>query len=263
MLIPHPLLGTLIDCSGSMQVGANLDRAKRFAALIAEAVRPLRGVEARFFGFTDATIFDAGDADDCGVAALECGGGNNDAAALWHAASLAASSPRRARVLVDIGGVFVDRARVKVASRPVRAGQVVGGLRRQATGHHPEGPAMLSGIVFVEKADQPALLGIPAAVLAGVGGELPAYLAARQVLLDAEDCATPRIGQGLSGNMGLELVGSDRTLGQNRQGRGEEGGQDGGGAHGLVKAIFAGCITAAVLLAMRFQVVSARIHKAV
>ncbi|MCB1715514.1 MAG: MATE family efflux transporter [Candidatus Competibacteraceae bacterium] len=37
----------------------------------------------------------------------------------------------------------------------------------------------------------------------------------------------------------------------------------GGGAHGLVKAIFAGCITAAVLLAMRFQVVSARIHKAV
>ncbi|MCB9562928.1 MAG: VWA domain-containing protein [Kofleriaceae bacterium] len=95
-------LGTLIDCSGSMQVGANLDRAKRFAALIAEAVRPLRGVEARFFGFTDATIFDAGDADDCGVAALECGGGNNDAAALWHAASLAASSPRRARVLVMI-----------------------------------------------------------------------------------------------------------------------------------------------------------------
>ncbi len=34
-------------------------------------------------------------------------------------------SRRRARVLLEIGGVFVDRARVKVAGRPVRAGQVV------------------------------------------------------------------------------------------------------------------------------------------
>ncbi len=34
-------------------------------------------------------------------------------------------SRRRARVLLDIGGVFVDRARVKVAGRVVRAGQVV------------------------------------------------------------------------------------------------------------------------------------------
>jgi len=47
-------------------------------------------------------------------------------------------SRRRARVLVDIGGVFVDRARVKVASRVVRAGQVIeahlGGALERATG---------------------------------------------------------------------------------------------------------------------------------
>ncbi len=34
-------------------------------------------------------------------------------------------SRRKARVLLDIGGVFVDRARVKVASRPVKEGQLV------------------------------------------------------------------------------------------------------------------------------------------
>ena len=34
-------------------------------------------------------------------------------------------SRRKARVLVDLGGVYVDRSRVKVASRPVRAGQVI------------------------------------------------------------------------------------------------------------------------------------------
>jgi 23S rRNA pseudouridine1911/1915/1917 synthase len=34
-------------------------------------------------------------------------------------------SRRRARVLVDMGAVFVDRARVKVASRPVQKGQVI------------------------------------------------------------------------------------------------------------------------------------------
>jgi len=49
-----------------------------------------------------------------------------------------ALSRRKARVLVDIGGVFVDKARVKVASRPVRAGQVVeahlGGALERATG---------------------------------------------------------------------------------------------------------------------------------
>jgi 23S rRNA pseudouridine1911/1915/1917 synthase len=46
-------------------------------------------------------------------------------------------SRSKARVLLDIGGVFVDRARVKVASRQVRAGQVIeahlGGALERAT----------------------------------------------------------------------------------------------------------------------------------
>ncbi|HRC57160.1 MAG TPA: RluA family pseudouridine synthase, partial [Kofleriaceae bacterium] len=46
-------------------------------------------------------------------------------------------SRRKARLVIDIGGVFVDRARVKVASRPVRAGQqievVLGGALERAT----------------------------------------------------------------------------------------------------------------------------------
>ncbi len=46
-------------------------------------------------------------------------------------------SRRRARVLLEIGGVFVDRARVKVASRKVKSGQLVevvrGGALDRAT----------------------------------------------------------------------------------------------------------------------------------
>jgi hypothetical protein len=70
--------------------------------LIAEAVRPLRGVEARFFGFTDTVIYDCGDSGDCGVTGLRADGGNNDAAALFHVAQVAAASAKRARVLVMI-----------------------------------------------------------------------------------------------------------------------------------------------------------------
>jgi hypothetical protein len=95
-------LGTIVDCSGSMSVGDNISRARRFAIMVAEAVAPLAGVEARFFGFTDAVIYDAGDANDCDVAALRASGGNNDAAALYHVANLAAASPKRARVVVMI-----------------------------------------------------------------------------------------------------------------------------------------------------------------
>jgi hypothetical protein len=95
-------LGTIIDCSGSMTAGNNIERARRFATLVAEAVRPLAGVEARFFGFTDSVIYDAGDARDCNVTGLEAGGGNNDAAALLHVANVAAASQKRAKVLVMI-----------------------------------------------------------------------------------------------------------------------------------------------------------------
>ena len=95
-------LGVLVDCSDSMKAGNNLDRARRFAITVAEAVRDLPGVDARFFGFSDTKIFDAGTAAECDVVALRTAGGNNDAAALFHAASLAVASPRRARVLVMI-----------------------------------------------------------------------------------------------------------------------------------------------------------------
>ena len=47
-------------------------------------------------------------------------------------------SRRKARTLIDLGGVFVDRARVKVASRPLRTGQRVeanvGGALERAHG---------------------------------------------------------------------------------------------------------------------------------
>ena len=95
-------LGTIIDCSGSMSAGQNIERAKKFGVMIAEAVRPLPGVEARFFGFTDSVIYDAGDAQQCDVTALVANGGNNDAAALLHVANVAAGSRKRARVLVMI-----------------------------------------------------------------------------------------------------------------------------------------------------------------
>jgi 23S rRNA pseudouridine1911/1915/1917 synthase len=53
------------------------------------------------------------------------------------AARLPALSRRRARVLIDLGGVFVDGRRVKVAGRPVRAGERVvahtGGALERAT----------------------------------------------------------------------------------------------------------------------------------
>jgi len=53
------------------------------------------------------------------------------------AARVAGLSRRQARVLLDLGGVFVDRARVKMAGRKLRAGQVVeahvGGALERAT----------------------------------------------------------------------------------------------------------------------------------
>lgn len=56
----------------------------------------------------------------------------------YLAARIEGLSRRKARVLLDIGGVFVDRARVKVASRKVRPGQVIeahlGGALERATG---------------------------------------------------------------------------------------------------------------------------------
>ena len=94
-------VGLVVDCSGSMS-GARMERARRFAVLVAEACRHLPGVDLRVFGFTDKIIWDAGDADRSAAHALAANGGNNDAAGLHHAAQAALASRRRSRLLVMV-----------------------------------------------------------------------------------------------------------------------------------------------------------------
>jgi hypothetical protein len=122
-------LGVIIDCSGSMSAGGNIERAKKFGVLVAEACRGLTGVDAHFFGFTESTIFDAGDSADCAVTALRADGGNNDAAALYYVASRAAMSRRRAKILVMVSdglptNCSVDALRALVTELSRRRGIV-------------------------------------------------------------------------------------------------------------------------------------------
>ena len=95
-------IGVVVDCSGSMTSGGSMLKAHRFGVLLAEAARMLPGVDARFFGFTDRVIYDAGDDRQCAVTSMEAGGGNNDAAGLYYAAEVAARSPRKCKLLVMI-----------------------------------------------------------------------------------------------------------------------------------------------------------------
>lgn len=72
-----------------------------------------------------------------------------------HVAGL---SRRKARAVIDEGGVFVDRTRVKVASRPVRAGQSIevnigGAIERTQA---PPTPAIVHIDDHVIVADKPA-----------------------------------------------------------------------------------------------------------
>ncbi|HUJ57610.1 MAG TPA: RluA family pseudouridine synthase [Kofleriaceae bacterium] len=71
-----------------------------------------------------------------------------------HVAGL---SRRKARAVIDLGGVFVDRARVKVAGRQVRAGQLievtVGGALDAAA---PPAPAIVHVDDHVVVVDKPA-----------------------------------------------------------------------------------------------------------
>jgi len=94
-----------------------------------------------------------------------------------HVAGL---SRRKARAVIDLGGVFVDRARVKVAGRPVRAGQLievnVGGAIERSE------PPPAPGLVFVDDhiivADKPAGL-VTAPTPESDRGDLLDQLAAR------------------------------------------------------------------------------------
>lgn len=95
-------VGIVIDCSGSMDYSDHLKRAKRFGSLVAEAARNLENIDVRLFGFTESVIYDAGTAHYPAVSRLETGGGNNDAAALWHAAQVAMQSKRKSKLLVMI-----------------------------------------------------------------------------------------------------------------------------------------------------------------
>lgn len=97
----------VLDCSGSM---ASKNRAKitkhlvakNFGILTAESIREIRGCSNHFWGFTEKEIFDCGTAKQCSVSGLKTHVGNNDAAALWHAAQASAKSGKTHRVLVMI-----------------------------------------------------------------------------------------------------------------------------------------------------------------
>ena len=72
-----------------------------------------------------------------------------------HVAGL---SRRKARAVIDEGGVFVDRARVKVAGRPMRAGQTIevnigGALERSVA---PPAPRIVHVDEHIIVADKPA-----------------------------------------------------------------------------------------------------------
>jgi 23S rRNA pseudouridine1911/1915/1917 synthase len=73
-----------------------------------------------------------------------------------HVAGL---SRRKARAVIDLGGVFVDRARVKVASRQLRPGQIVevviGGALEHADAPRPE-PTIVHVDAHVIVVDKPA-----------------------------------------------------------------------------------------------------------
>ncbi len=94
-------VGIVVDCSGSM-AGERMEKARLFATLLAEGLRGLPGVELRIFGFEHDVIYDAGDARRCAAHDLKAGAGNNDAAALWHAAQVARAARRKSKLLVMI-----------------------------------------------------------------------------------------------------------------------------------------------------------------
>lgn len=121
VLLPRAdlFLGVAVDCSGSM-TGTSIELARRFAVLLAESARGMRGVDLRVFGFTDRQLYDAGDAERSTAASLYPGGGNNDAAALAHVAEVARRSGRRAKLLVMISDGLPTECSVEALRKLVR-----------------------------------------------------------------------------------------------------------------------------------------------
>lgn len=98
-----------VDCSSSMdaqtarlKAGGKFLLAKRIALLVEEAAKNQRGITGKFWGFTDSTIYDAGSVGEGRLSGLRCGGGNNDAAALWQMGRSAAGSNKDLRILLMI-----------------------------------------------------------------------------------------------------------------------------------------------------------------
>ncbi|MBS1996922.1 MAG: hypothetical protein JSS86_11450 [Cyanobacteria bacterium SZAS LIN-2] len=96
-----------LDCSGSMasptvslKPGEKFLLGKFFALVLEQAVINLPGVSAHFWGFTDHSIFDCGVPGEGRVSGLQCGGGNNDSAMLWHMGQSAAASGKDVKILL-------------------------------------------------------------------------------------------------------------------------------------------------------------------
>ena len=96
-----------LDCSSSMQSpteslkpGEKFLLGKFFSLVVEQAVINLPGVSARFWGFTHNAIYDCGKPGEGRMSGLVCGGGNNDAAMLWHMAQSASKSGKDVNILL-------------------------------------------------------------------------------------------------------------------------------------------------------------------
>lgn len=102
----HVDLQVIIDCSGSMLArgGGRFRLAKSFGMLVEEATVDLRGVSAHLWGFTDKVLLDCGVPGELRVSGLESRSnfGNNDSAALFHAAQESAKSGKSIKILLMI-----------------------------------------------------------------------------------------------------------------------------------------------------------------
>lgn len=107
--VPKPSLHieVALDCSSSMASatkslgpGEKFLLGKIFALVLEQAMINLPGVSGRFWGFTDSQIFDCGTPGEGRISGLQCGGGNNDAAMLWHMGQSAAASGKDVKILL-------------------------------------------------------------------------------------------------------------------------------------------------------------------